>query len=69
MNKESEGKTIWLEKGVIEMVENYRRKQKKIPSFSDAVNTLLKKALTVSQKGNTKTKTEKLLKGKKQYNN
>jgi len=47
MNKEkdSTGKTIWLERSVIEKIEEYRKKQKKIPSFSHAVNTLLKKAL------------------------
>ena len=45
MSKESEGKTIWLELSVIEMIEGYRKEQKKIPSFSNAVNTLLKKAL------------------------
>ena len=43
--KESEGKTIWVEKNVIAGVEDYRKAQKKIPSFSNAVNTLLKKAL------------------------
>ena len=45
MGKESEGKTVWLSKEVIEAVEEYRRKQKKIPSFSNAINTLLKKVL------------------------
>ena len=45
MSKESEGKTIWLEKSVIAGVEDYRKAQKKIPSFSNAVNTLLKKVL------------------------
>lgn len=45
MNKESEGKTIWLERSVIERIEEYRKEQKKIPSFSLAVNTLLKKVL------------------------
>jgi len=60
MQKESEGKTIWLEKRVIQGVEDYRKKQKKIPSFSYAVNTLLKKALTVIQKGNNSEKTERL---------
>ena len=43
--KNSEGKTIWLEKNVIQGVEEYRKAQEKIPSFSYAVNTLLKKAL------------------------
>ena len=41
----SKGKTVWFEEGIIEQIENYRRKQKKIPSFSESVNTLLKKAL------------------------
>lgn len=54
MKEESEGKTIWLEKGVIEMVENYRRKQKKIPSFSETVNTLLKKVLNATTGKNRK---------------
>ena len=45
MSKESEGKTVWFRKEVIEAVEEYRRKQKKIPSFSYAVNKILKKAL------------------------
>jgi len=45
MSKESEGKTIWLEKEIIGMIENYRKAQGKIPSFSKAVNTLLKKGL------------------------
>ena len=43
--KNSEGKTIWLEKNVIAGLEEYRREQKKIPTFSNAVNTLLKKVL------------------------
>ena len=48
MSKESEGKTVWFRKEVVEAVEEYRREQKKIPSFSDAVNTLLKKALNAT---------------------
>jgi len=43
--KNSEGKTVWFKKEVVEAVEEYRRNQKKIPSFSDAVNTLLKEVL------------------------
>lgn len=50
--KNSEGKTIWLEKEVIASVEDYRKKQKKIPSFSLAVNTLLKKILGNKSKPN-----------------
>lgn len=45
MSKESIGKTVWFETTVIDMIEEYRKKQKKIPSFSNAVNTLLKKVL------------------------
>ena len=45
MSKESEGKTVWLEKEVIKKIEDYRREQKEIPSFSNAINTLLKKVL------------------------
>ena len=60
MSKESIGKTVWFKKEVIAMIEDYRKAQDKIPSFSSATNTLLKKALTVSQKGNKKTKTESL---------
>ena len=52
MSKESEGKTVWFRKEVIEAVEEYRRKQKKIPSFSNAVNTLLKKVLGHKSKPN-----------------
>ena len=55
MNKESEGKTVWFRKEVIEGVEEYRREQKKIPSFSDAVNTLLKKVLNDIAGKNRKT--------------
>ena len=55
MNKESEGKTIWLEKNVIQGVEDYRKEQKKIPSFSHAVNTLLKKVLNDIAGKNRKT--------------
>ena len=54
MNKESEGKTIWLEKSVIQSVEDYRKGQKKIPSFSSAVNTLLKKVLNATAGKNRK---------------
>lgn len=43
--KNSEGKTVWFERSVIERIDEYRKKQKKIPSFSHAVNTLLKKVL------------------------
>jgi len=43
--KNSEGKTVWFSKEVIAGVEDYRREQKDIPSFSNAVNTLLKKVL------------------------
>jgi hypothetical protein len=43
--KNSIGKTVWMEKEVIEMVKEYRKAQKEIPTFSHAVNTLLKKAL------------------------
>ena len=43
--KNSIGKTVWMEKEVIEMVKEYRKAQKEIPTFSRAVNTLLKKVL------------------------
>ena len=43
--KNSIGKTVWMEKEVIEMVKEYRKAQKEIPTFSHAVNTLLKKVL------------------------
>ena len=52
--KKSEGKTVWFRKEVIEGVEEYRRKQKRIPSFSDAVNTLLKKVLNATAGKNRK---------------
>lgn len=52
MTKESKGKTVWFSKEVIALVEDYRRKQKKIPSFSDAVNTLLKNVLEHKSKPN-----------------
>lgn len=52
MSKESEGKTIWLELSVIEKIDEYRKNQKKIPSFSSAVNTLLKKVLGHKSKPN-----------------
>ena len=43
--KNSIGKTVWMEKEVIEMVKEYRKAQKEIPTFSRAVNTLFKKVL------------------------
>ena len=52
MGKESEGKTIWFTKEVISMVEDYRSSKRPIPSFSESINTILKKALTVTQKDN-----------------
>ena len=53
--KNSEGKTIWLEKNVIQGVEEYRKAQEKIPSFSSATNTLLKKVLNDITRKNRKT--------------
>ena len=52
--KNSEGKTIWLELSVIERIDGYRKEQKKIPSFSLAVNTLLKKVLNDIESKNRK---------------
>ena len=37
-------RSISFEDDVVEFVENWRRKQDKIPSFSKAVNELLRKA-------------------------
>ena len=61
MTKESKGKTVWFSKEVISMVEDYRSSKRPIPSFSESINTILKKALTVTQKGNNKVKTERLI--------
>ena len=44
--KEEEGirKTISFERDVKEIIEEYRRKQKDIPSFTEAVNEIIKGA-------------------------
>jgi hypothetical protein len=53
--KNSIGKTVWMEKEVIEMVKKYRKAQEEIPTFSHAVNTLLKKVLNDIAGKNRKT--------------
>jgi len=52
--KNSIGKTVWMEKEVIEMVKEYRKAQKEIPTFSSAINTLLKKVLNATTGKNRK---------------
>lgn len=41
--KEGEGRTIRFEPDVVRIVEDYRRRQARIPSFSEAVNELIRK--------------------------
>jgi predicted transcriptional regulator len=37
-------RSVSFDDDVLALIENYRRKQDKIPSFSKAVNTLIRKA-------------------------
>ncbi len=47
--KGGEGKTVWLSREAIELIENFRSRRRPIPSFSEAVDEIVREYLSRSE--------------------